>query len=129
MEDNDSRLCIKMNAERNQFNFIHQNMNIVDAREIAQRIATFIRNIQSGVRQSKDVIDSYEVYPIPTDEMNKVCIVWNPETHQIRFAVDGMDLWDAAIACDHAVGYFNSMMFNPVEIQAKEYANVRTDDR
>lgn len=121
----ESRLCIRMTEDRSSFNFLRQNVSILDAREICQRIALFIRNHQSGVPQTNQIIDAWEAWDL--EEESKVCIVWNPETRQIRFSVSGLDLWDTAVACDHAAMYFNALLINPAEIQ--ENTNGGADNR
>lgn len=104
------KLCVHSKREDWPNFSMDREMTVYDAAEICVRIAQFLRNWESGIPQTTTIIDSFDVNEKePTDDP-KICIVWNPQSRQIRFAVTGMPLWDAVISLDNATAYFRMMI-------------------
>jgi hypothetical protein len=110
MSENESRLCVHQAWEKlPNFDVDRINVSLVDSTIILRQIAHFIRCIQSGTPVSKNLIDDFKVFEDEPTEDPRVCIVWNPETKQIRFSVIGMDLWQAEAACEHGAAFLMSL--------------------
>lgn len=116
----DGRLCVHQSdlSEMRTFNIDRVFMSIVEAGAVFRQIESFIRNLNSGAWYSEEgcLIDDYRVFEEePTDDP-RLCIVWNPETKQIRFAAIGLDLFQAEIAAHHGALYMDALSMNPIQV-------------
>ncbi len=113
-ETDGARICVRHSREKlPNFRVERQEITVYDAREVCVRVAHFIRNRDNGITQHNRVIESFEVFEEePTDDP-RVCIVWNPNSKQIRVSIIGMDQWDACLACENAAVLLQNLAFDP----------------
>ncbi len=104
------RLCVHSNREEWPDFSMDREMTIYDSAEICLRICHFLRNWENGITQAATIIDAFEIQTDePTDDP-KICIVWNPNSKQIRFSITGMPVWDAVVALESAAMYFRMLI-------------------
>lgn len=114
----ESRICVSFEDHLLNFSTKEQSISLLDAREVLRRISAFIRNYESGISQSKNIVDDFKFFP--EEEEKKVCIVWDPATRKIRFSVSGMDGWEAALLCDNAATMYDTILINAENVSSGE---------
>ncbi|MHC4736791.1 MAG: hypothetical protein ACYTDW_20415 [Planctomycetota bacterium] len=91
------------------------NMTMWDSMNVLRNIVHFLRNQYNGVPQKRARIEDIQTWTgEPTDDP-RVCIVWNPETRQIRISLIGLDEWQAEIACDLAANQIERDLLDTTE--------------
>ena len=107
----DGRIKIVLNKQKGEFRFSHENMDLMDMREVCKRIALYLRktHIEGVWLQSEPLVEG------ETDP-NRVCVAFNHNTKSIQVAVTGLDYFTACQACDNVVSYLNALLFPPHSI-------------
>lgn len=118
----DGRLCVHAFDEEGNFNIDRSDTSIFEAAQVFRHIGTFIRYLHVGGKftPGEALIDGYSDGSFePTDDP-RICIVWNPNTRQIRFSTIGIDLWDAEALVEYAAIYMQALIINPVDVVTSE---------
>jgi len=119
----DGRLCVKTDlTEMRKFHIDRPNISLIDSIAILRHIVGFIHYLHAGGewKSGNFLIDDYRVFEKEPTKEPRVCVVWNPLTKQIRFAVIGMSLWQAEIACANAADYLQVLIIDPVLVIENE---------
>ncbi len=102
-------LCVHSDREKWPEFSMDREMTVYDSAEICLQICHFLRNYENGISQAATIVDSFEINADePTDDP-KICIMWNPNSRQIRFSITGMPVWDALITLENAATYFRML--------------------
>lgn len=106
----DGRICIKPDInEWANFQVNREDISLYDTVEVLRRLPTYLSLAEAGMFSFPNpILDSLEIIPrqfLAEGEISKICIVWNSETHQIRIAINGLNLWEACLVLHNACLY------------------------
>lgn len=110
----DSRICVQ--KTEGGFNIDRQDISIVDAIEVLERLTLFMRMRAMGLvtAGSSPAIDSLNINPEEPTDTPKVCIAFDYVTRKIQASVIGMDAWEGCTLLDTAKSYFSALQLGMI---------------
>ncbi len=110
------RICVHADAPTMlPANVDRINMTMWDTVNVLRNIVHFIRNQYNGIPQKRARIEDVHIWTDEVTDDPRVCIVWHPETKQIKISIIGMTEWQAEIACDLAANQIERDLITPVK--------------